>query len=152
MFTPETSTYLTRRLTLTGPAAFTGLAGAGGYMAGDKEGALGGVAGAVATIVLLRKGSRYLTNPEKLRTMTQALDDSLFPRVRRSAYTRLLQDAVIDPENQNLPTMDELETSAEQLGATIAGVSQNAPEQRMIQSISRGLTPAAMQKIKDISM
>ena len=152
VFNPQTSTFLQRRLTLGGPAAFTGLAGAGGYMAGDKEGALGGVAGAVAGIVLLRKGARYLTNPKNLRTMTQALDDSLGPRVRRNAYARLLRDAVNDPENQNLPTMDELETSAEQLGSTIAGVSQNAPEQRMIQSISRGLTPAAMQKIKDISM
>jgi len=152
MFTPDTSTYLTRRLTLAGPAAFTGIAGVGGYVAGEKEGALGGVAGAVATIVLLRKGSRYLTNPKNLRTMTQALDDSLGPRVRRNAYARLLKDAVNDPENQNLPTMDELETSAEQLGSTIADVSQNAPEQRLIQEISGGLTPAAMQKIKDISM
>ena len=93
VFNPKTSSFLARRLTLAGPTAFTGLAGAGGYMAGGEGGGLGGVVGAVSTILLLRKGARYLTNPENLKTMVRALDDSLAPRVRRNAYARLLTDA-----------------------------------------------------------
>ena len=140
VFNPVTSSFLQRRLTLAGPAAFVGAGAAGGYGTAEEK---GGIFGTIVAITLLRKGSSYLTNPKNLQTMVRALDDSLAPRVRRNAYVRLLNDAYAggDPENQKFPTMEELETGVENVVSTT---------NEAVDSIVNNLSPRAMEKIRSV--
>ncbi len=154
VFNPKVSSFLARRLTLAGPAAFAGGVGTGGYF-GGSAGAFGTMVGIATSILLLRKGSRYLTNPENLKTMVRALDDSLAPRVRRNAYARLVADAedaqtaidigryAVGEEDSELPAFDTSRATAEEI-QNLSGKAGTT-----MKSIIDTLPSSAIQKIQN---
>ena len=153
-YIPDASVFLQRRVTLGGLAA---LGAAGGTIA---------AAGAAlfptaAKLTLMRMGSKYLTNPKNLRTLTQALSDEFPDRIRRAAYARLVQDlnkiSQDDPELTDAEieilkqrayqaAKDTIQVTPSQLMQ--AGQQLTQSGQQAIGAIQKSLSPTARQKIQ----
>ena len=153
-YIPDASIFLQRRVTLGGLAA---LGAAGGTLA---------AAGAAlfptaAKLTLMRMGSKYLTNPKNLRTLTQALSDEVPDRVRRAAYARLVQDLNKISQDDPELTDAEIETLKQRAYQAAKSTIQVTPSQLMqagqqltqsgqqaIGAIQKSLSPTARQKIQ----
>jgi len=157
-YIPDASVFLQRRVTLGGLAA---LGAAGGTIA---------AAGAAlfptaAKLAIMRMGSKYLTNPKNLRTLTQALSDEVPDRIRRAAYVRIVQD--LNKISQDDPELTDSEIEAlkerayQAAKATVqvtpgqltqAGQQLTQAGQQAVGAIQKTLSPAAMKKIQSVTI
>ena len=158
-FIPDASIFLQRRITLGGLAALTA---AGGTISAAGT----ALFPTAAKLYLMRMGSKVLTNPKNLRTMTQALSDEVPDRLRRAAYLRMIKQLAVatkdDPELTE-EDLNRLKSGAAQAGGSLQTVSRageqaligntEALEEGVAQAISAiqdSLTPKARQKIQSV--
>lgn len=156
-FIPDASVFLQRRVTLGGLAALTA---AGGTISAAGTALLP----TAVKLYVMRMGSKALTNPKNLRTMTQALSDEVPDRLRRAAYLRMVKQLSVatkdDPE-LTAEELDQLKSRAVQAGGSLQEMSR-AGEQafigntealeegasQAISAIQSSLTPRVRQKIQ----
>jgi hypothetical protein len=156
-FIPDASVFLQRRVTLGGLAALTA---AGGTISAAGTALLP----TAVKLYVMRMGSKALTNPKNLRTMTQALSDEVPDRLRRAAYLRMVKQlsmATKDDPELTAEELDELKSRAVQAGGSLQEMSR-AGEQafigntevleegasQAISAIQSSLTPQVRQKIQ----